>query len=143
MAQGDIVFYNTAKKHLSDSPINWDTDTIKCELMAAAYTPNIDTDEFWSNISANVAANANYVAKTLTCTTPTVDTALDYAKYDSTTNPTWTALGAGDLACAVIYKDTGNPATSPLICYMSIVATQPNGGDYTITWNTVGIFVVA
>ena len=43
MAQGDIVFYNTAKKHLSDSPINWDTDTIKCELMLAAYTPNIDT----------------------------------------------------------------------------------------------------
>ena len=143
MAQGDIVFYNTAKKHISDNPINWDTDTIKCELMLAAYTPNIDTNEFWSNISANVATNANYVAKTLTCTTPTVDTVNDRAAYDSTTNPTWTALGAGNLACAVIYKDTGNPATSPLIAYMSIVATQPNGGDYTITWHTNGIFVLA
>ncbi len=144
MAEGDITFYNSFKKHISDNPINWDTDTIKCELMAAAYTPNIDTDEFWSGISANVAANANYVAKTITCSTPTVDTGNDRAVYDATTNPSWTALGAGALSCAVLYKDTGNPATSPLICYMAIVATQPNGGNYTITWHaTLGVFVLA
>ena len=143
MAQGDITFYNFAKKYLSDSPINWDTDTIICLLMADAYVPNIDTDEFISTIVANEAANANYVRKTMTATTPTVDTVNDWAEYDLTTNPTWTALGTGTLKCAVLAKNTGADATSPLICFMSIVATQPNGGDYTITWHANGPFVVA
>lgn len=143
MAEGDITFYNGAKAQISESPINWDTDTIKCSLMASAYTPDIDTHDFWDDISASEAANANYVQKTLTCTTPTVDTVNDWAEYDETTNPTWSSLGAGDLACAVVWKDTGTPATSPLICYMEIVATQPNGGDYQITWHANGIFVVA
>lgn len=143
MAQGDITFYNTAKKHLSDNPINWDTDTIICLLLDSTYTPDIDTEEFISDIVAKEAANANYVRKTLTCTTPTVDTVNDWSEYDETTNPTWSSLGAGDLACAVIAKNSGADATSPLICYMEIVATQPNGGDWQITWHANGIFVVA
>ena len=40
----------------------------------------------------------------------------------------------------MIYKDTGNAATSPLIAYIDLTTpVTPNGGDINITWNASGI----
>jgi len=38
----------------------------------------------------------------------------------------------------VIWKDTGNPATSPLLLYIDTIGGFPlatNGGDITVAWN--------
>jgi hypothetical protein len=144
-AEGDITFYNSAKQKLGDGSIDWDTDTINCMLIAtsAAHTPDIDTHEDYADVSADEAANTNYVAKgdVLTPSAPTKDTVNDWAEYDST-DASWTALGNGDVSHAIVFKDSGTPATSWLICYVELGTTQPNGGDYTISWHADGVFKI-
>ena len=36
--------------------------------------------------------------------------------------------------CLAVFKDTGTPATSPLLFYMDGFSVVPNGGDVTIQW---------
>lgn len=142
MAEGDITIYNVAKAKLGDGTIDWDTDTIKCALVNG-YTPNIDTHEDWADVSANEVSLANYTAggATMTCSAPTVDTGNDWAEYDAA-DVTWNSLGAGSVSHAIIYEDTGVAGTSTLIAYVEL-ATNPNGGDYTISWHADGVFKVS
>ena len=139
MAEGNIHVFNNAGKHFGNANMDWDTNTWKLMLMAAAYVPNIDTQEFLSDISANEAANANYARATLTCSAPVVDTVNNWVEFDAA-DVLFTALGAGNLAAWVAFKDTGTPATSPLLCYGEIVGTQPNGGNYTVVFHADGVF---
>ena len=52
---------------------------------------------------------------------------------------TYSAVTAGDTSeGVVIYKDTGSPATSPLLMYIDTITGFPlatNGGDITIQWD--------
>jgi hypothetical protein len=54
------------------------------------------------------------------------------------TSSTITARGA------VLYKDTGTPSTSPLICYIDFGSNKSsNGADFTIQWSSSGILKLA
>jgi hypothetical protein len=53
---------------------------------------------------------------------------------------TWSALNKADVRYAIIYKDTGTAATSPLIGYVDFGATQaPAGVDFIIQWGAAGV----
>ena len=142
MAEGDVTFLNSYKKHIGDGTMDWDADTIKVALLNG-WTPDIDTDEFWSDISANEISATNYTAggQALTGAAITVDTTNDWAKYDAN-DPSWTSLGAATVTRAAFYKDTGTPSTSPLICAVEI-ATNPNGGNYSLVLGANGLFTVS
>lgn len=66
--------------------------------------------------------------------------------FDSTTNPTFTAVTGNSVEALVIYVDTGVAGTSPLVAYIDTSVTglpvTPNGGDISITWNASGIFAL-
>jgi len=140
MAEGDITFYNNAKVFLQDGTIDLDTDTIKVALVTG-YSQDIDAHDFWDDVSGSEISATNYSAggATLANSDVTVDTGNDRAVWDAD-NVTWSSLGApsGSISHAIGYKDTGTPSTSPLIFAMEI-ATDSNGGDYTIAWNGTGI----
>ena len=54
---------------------------------------------------------------------------------------TFTSVSGNSVEALVIYVDTGNTATSPLIAYIDgFSAVTPNGGDITVAWNASGIF---
>lgn len=55
------------------------------------------------------------------------------------TDPTWTGLDAGTPSHAVVWKDTGTPATSPLIAINDAITTPSNGADYTVNIDDAGI----
>jgi hypothetical protein len=59
-------------------------------------------------------------------------------------NVTFSAVSGNTVEALVIYIDTGNSATSPLVAYIDTSVTglpvTPNGGDITVTWNASGIF---
>jgi len=143
MAEGDMVFYNIAKAKLGDGGIDWDTSVIRLALVTG-YTPDIDEHVDYGDISAFECTNANYTAKgkVVTTSAPTVDKPNNWAEYDASI-VTWAALGAGDLSHAILYVDSGTEATSYLIAHIAIVATQPNGGDYSIDWDASGVFTIA
>lgn len=53
-------------------------------------------------------------------------------------DPTITYVSGNSVEAVVLYKDTGDAATSPLLVYLDTGVTglplTPNGGDVTLTW---------
>lgn len=146
MAQGDITFYNSFKKKLIDNDVDFAADTIKCTLHTS-YTPNIDTHDNFDDVSSTEYSTASgYTAGgvTLASKTVTVDTANDQADVDAA-DIAWTGLGPLSPATpshAIVWKDTGTPSTSALICYIELGTTATNGSNYTIALNAGGLFTL-
>jgi hypothetical protein len=137
------LIFNRAKKKLLDAGINLGTDTIKLALFTNSYTPNIDTDEFFSGISANqVAAGNGYTSGgvALANKATTVDTTDDKGVFDAD-DVVFTLTGPVTFRYAVLYKDTGNSATSPLIMVEDVGAAgiTAQAGLLTFQFNAEGI----
>lgn len=144
MAEGDGAIYNNAKELWLKAGLNLSTDTLKVALVTSSYTPNVDTDEFWSGVSTYEVSGTGYTAggKVLTSQTVTQDNSNDRAVFDAA-DVTWTGLSVGTPGWAVLYKDTGNASTSPLICYWQLGTTPTNGGDYTLQFNASGVLLLS
>ena len=133
------VVYNSLKKLLLDKSIDFTNDTIKIALVTSSYTPNIDTHDFFNDIT-NEVSGTGYTAggATLASKATSVDTTDDEGVFDAA-DVTWssstiTARGA------VVYKDTGNAATSPLMCYIDFGSDKvSSAGDFTIAFNSEGL----
>lgn len=139
--------YNYYKVKLMDSStkINLAGDTIKLALVTSSYTPNIDTDQYWSDVSTNEATGTGYTAGGYTLTTPTVTlvAASDLAKFDAD-DVVWTISSALSARYAVLYKSTGTSSTSPLIGYVDFGSTYSlSSGTLTITWSASGVLTIA
>jgi len=129
-------WYNLGMQNFMLGLIDWEDDTIRCALTTSSYSPDKDTDEFFDDIS-NEVVGAGYTADgaALTTLAVNVDTAADEVQLDSD-NVQWTAATI-TARRAVIYKDTGTPATSPLIGWVDF------GEDETVTAGTFSITVDA
>lgn len=137
------ALYNKGKFELMSGNIDFDADTLKVALVTSTYTPNIDTDHFYSDLTNEVANGNGYTTggATLTSVTVTEDDTNDRAYLDAAdltwSSSTITARGA------VLYKDTTVTTTSPLIAYFDFgVDKSSNAGDFTIQWNASGILEV-
>jgi hypothetical protein len=123
------ALYGLGKKKILDGDIDLLVDTIKVALVKNDYAQNLTTDEFLDDVSASVVDTA----ETLGSKTTTLGV------FDAA-DSTFTAVAAGaTLEAVVIYKDTGDPATSPLIAYIDTITGFPlatNGGDITIQWDS-------
>lgn len=143
------VIYNSFKGRLMGdtaqigTAINLATDTIKVALVTSSYTPDIDADVFWDDVSANeVSASGSYTAggATLSVSNSTDDTD-DEGVFDAT-DVSWTSATI-TARYAVIYKSTGTPATSPLIALIDFGSDQAStAGTFTITFAAEGIINV-
>ena len=128
MANG---LYGKFKELLLGGDIDLAADDLKVVLVDTAdYTVNLATDDFLADIAAGgrVATSANLGDKTITL-----------GVFDAG-DVTFSAV-TGDVSEAlVIYKDTTDADTSPLIAYIDTVSSglpvTPNGGDITITWDS-------
>ena len=143
MAEGDAGTYNNFKEQvlLGNYNLGSGGNTIKVALMSG-YTPNIDTHQVWSDISASQASGAGYTAggATLGSQTVTQDNTNDRGVFDGA-DVTYTGLNVGTPSHAVMYKDTGTGSTSLLMFYWEL-GRPSNGGDYTLVWNAVGIATI-
>lgn len=136
------VIYNSFKQDLLQGNIDLDNDTIKCALVTSSYTPDQDSHDFFDDVTNEIGDTGSYSSggATLSVTT-SQDNTDNEGVFDATdvsfTNATITARGA------VIYKDTGTPGTSPLICYIDFTSDQSSSnGTFTITWASEGILNV-
>lgn len=126
------LLYPKGKEKLLSASINLLTDTIKAALVDGADYSYSASHEFYSSISAGVVGTPQ------TLTNKSVTNGVFNA--DDVTIPTVT----GD-QCELIalYKDTGNPATSPLISLIDTATglpVTPNGTNITFQWHGTGIF---
>jgi len=134
----DIV-YNNFKKNIMNGNIDLDTDDIKVALVTSSYTPNQDTHEDFADITGE-STGTGYTAggETIANTTVTTDTGDDEGVFNGD-DVTW-ASSTVTARGAVIYKDSGTPATSWLIGYLDFTTDQSSSsGDFTIQWSAEGI----
>jgi len=133
------VVYNSFKQKIMDGSIDLDTDTIRVALVTSSYTPDQDAHEDFADIT-NEVSGTGYVAEgaALASTAVTKDNTDNEGVFDAD-NVTWstatlTARGA------VVYKDSGTPATSWLVAYFDFTEDKSSsGGDFVLTWATEGI----
>lgn len=138
--------YGTPIKNLMSgaNTIDFDTDTFKCALVKPAYTPNVDTDDFWNDVEANELANGSgYTTggNTLTSLSLEVVGASNLVDWKAA-NPTWTFSAAVEFRYAVVYKSTGTGSTSPLVLYVDAGETLKVNGAWTLEWAAAGLLSV-
>lgn len=114
-----------------------ETDTFKFAPMATTYTPDYTNHQFYSDISASVASGATpFTLSSVTFNIGTGIVSFGSANL-SQASQTW----ASDKF--VVYRDTGVPATSTLICCIAFSATQtPVDGTFTYTVPANGFFSI-
>jgi len=140
MAEGDAVIANNLKEQLLKKTMDFVNDSFKMALFTATYTWTPDGADLAYSATNEISA-ANYTAggKLLTGLAVTQDDALDLAKWDGN-DVSWTALGAASPRHAILYDDT--TATKWVVGHWEL-ATDSNGGDYTLQFNTAGIMTVS
>lgn len=118
-----------------------ESDTIKLKYMKTTYTPAPTTENFLSDVSANEATGAP--TETLASVDVRIDAANSRIEIDAA-DVTETGITTTTNKF-IIYKDTGNAATSPLIACVDITegTLSPIGGTLAITFNAEGIFSIS
>jgi hypothetical protein len=121
--------------------INLETDTIHLVPMATTYTPNYTTENFYSDVSASIAAGASEIA--LTSLAFDIDTGNTRVEFDSAdVSETSQTFSSNKF---IIKKDTGVDSTSPLICCIEFAegTLAPVDGDFNVTVNVEGFYSIA
>ncbi len=138
------VFFNRAKYELVNGKINWNNDTIKIALMNNSFsTPTASSYDTWSQVSSYECSGTGYTAGGLTLSNKTLtEDDINNKAIADAGDPTWTGINVGTIKGAMIYKSTGTPSTSTLICWIDTggFPITTNGGDITIQFNASGIF---
>ena len=105
------------KKGLSAilSGVNFALNPIKAAILDSGYTPNVNTHEFFSDVSGNQVSGTGYTAGGATLNV--TDIADGVIEADDLT---WGALTVSNVKYIVFYRNTGTASTSELLFYYDI-----------------------
>ena len=134
--------YNEFKFKLGT--VDWENDTIKIALVSNAYTPDIDAHSNYDDITNELPSGDGYTIGGMALINKSItrDDINDWASYNAD-DATW-ELSTLTARGAIVYKDTGTPATSTLISYIDFLADKSSSlGDFTIQWHADGVFRLA
>lgn len=114
--------------------------TLKLSFMATTFTPNSATDQYFSDISAEVASGTTAV--TLASVTTTIDSGNNRVELDSTDPSLSTITASTNKFC--LWVDTGVAATSPVLATIDITegTLSPVAGTLGITVNAEGYYAL-
>lgn len=123
------ALYPSFKELLLGGDIDLATDTIKVALIDTGVYTYSSAHDFWDDASAAVIGTPQTLgSKTITS-----------GVFDAA-DATFTAVTGNSVEALIIYKDTGDPATSPLIAYIDTVSSglpvTPNGGSIQIQFDS-------
>jgi len=134
--------YNSAKLRILQRDFDFANDEFKVALVTAAYAPDKDTHEFFADIT-NEVSGANYIASgsALENIVLSQDDENDRAILDAD-NLVW-SVASFTARAAVIYKNTGSAATSPLLAYIDFEEDlEAAGEDFILQWHEDGIIAL-
>jgi hypothetical protein len=133
-------FYGNAIKNAFLGLMDLDNDVVRVSLHTSTYVPNQDTDEFYDDVTDEVANGNGYTTggEVIANMAVTYDADTNTIKIDGD-DVTWTSSTI-TARVAVIYVDTGTASTSPLIGYIDFGEDKSsNNGDFKIQWHADGI----
>lgn len=122
------ALYPKAKQRFLGGDIDLENDTIKVALIDTGTYTYSSSHEFWDDASS-AAVGTPQTLGSITISDGVFDAA----------DATYSSVTGDSVEAYIIYKDTGDPSTSPLILYADSVASglpvTPNGGNISITWD--------
>lgn len=131
--------------HNGSTSIDWQNDVIRMALVDNMYTPELDSEVWWDDIEQFEVAGANYTPGGVQVQVDSVE--LDSVSKEVRVNVSGTHLweadpdGFEDVRFAVIYKDNGDPTTSPLVGYVDFGIDRSNVlVDLIIIWPAAPLF---
>lgn len=148
MAAGDFVVYGAAKEAISKGLMDLDTANFNVFLATSSYTPNANTDDTYSDVSANEVANGSgYTTGGISLGTLDVSRSGGTVTVDETTNPAWTSASFTAKYAVVAMRAGGSlTGTDLLLGYVDLDSGGGSvtvaAGTLTITWNAAGLFTL-
>lgn len=139
-------WFTKGQLHLAKGDIVWKASggsTVKCALLTASATINQDTNEVWSDLSANEVSGTGYSAggAAITLSDPATGSGTHQIKLDAT-DPTWTITGtlAAAAKFAIVYETSGGY----LLGYADFdtEVLNPTNSTMTVTWDSNGILTM-
>lgn len=129
-----MPWFNRGKLEVLSGDTDLRDATIKLALMKTSYTLDIDLHLTWSQVSANELTASGYVAGGVTLSNKAFVQNNTSDRAEFTTDPVaYPALATGDtIHGAILYRDTGTPATSPLVTFYDLPNTPTNGSMVTV-----------
>lgn len=127
------ALYDKARERFLTAQFNWATDTIKAVLVDTGnYTVNLASHQFLADVGPTARVGG---AQAISGAFANKATAGGAADADDVT---FSTITGNSIEAIVIFKDTGDAATSPLIAYIDTATglpITPNGGDIIVTWD--------
>lgn len=121
------------KQKLLSGQADFTSATVKVTLHTSSFAPDVDTTEFKSDLTNELATAGGYTAggQTLTTVAVSYDAANDRAII-TCDDPTWDPA-TFTARYAVIWIDTGTAATSPVVFWVNFGADQsPSGVPFVL-----------
>lgn len=133
-----MAIYNNFKAEVMKSTFNLGTDDVRVALLDSGYTPDIDANTQWSDVSANEISGTGYSAggKQLTGVSVSVDSADDEGVLDASDTIWQTSTITARYA--VLYDST--TASNYLVSYQDLGADKSSSeADFEVEWNAEGV----
>lgn len=122
--------YPLGRQRFLSGDLDWDAHTIKASLVKGTYVQS-DAHEFITSVDTGGNVLATQTLGTKTVTLGVADAA----------DSVFPAVAGGDTVTGiVVWRDTGTPATSPLIGWIDTnadttpIAWATTGADITVAW---------
>ena len=143
------VFYNIAKFHILSGVMRPEADTFRVMLLTGTGPYVADPDhEYLSGSGAQFPVHSEmsgfgYTRTALSGSSVTYAHAGNHAMWDMV-DAFWPWINAGTASAAVVFKDTGDEATSPLVFYLDTggFPVETTGGDLWIQWSASGAAIL-
>lgn len=139
-----VVAYPKGWQTCFSTGIDMDAATWKLALMTATYTPNVDTHNFYSDLTNELSTANGYTAGGASLASPTFsyDTATDQVRLDFT-DPSWTFSAGVTFRYGAAYIDTaGAGTTDPLMLLLDWGSSQTVSGPYSIVIDATGLYAI-
>jgi len=116
---------------IAKGEVDWESDLIVI-LLNNSHTTDTSAQEFIADVDINELSGGGYSRKALAPTVSIVDGRAEIGDLDETV---WTSLTGSNIRHAVVAKDTGDDATSPLIFAIDFEQNySPSSQDFTVFW---------
>lgn len=108
---------------------------VKCRLMrVGAYTLS-QAHQFASSLPAAIVTDVTLGSKTAN------GAGADPGCFDAADATFLQVPPGATIDCLAVFKDSGAPATSPLLFFIDGFTVLPNGGDITVQWQSTNPFI--
>ena len=141
MAQGDALVLNNFKEQLLLKTINCETDEFMVALYSVALASPDGADVAYS--ATNEIVGSGYSAGGQSIGTPVVtqDDTNNRASWDDDgSDVVWTGLAANTILEARLYDNT---TVTKWVCILWEIATNSNGGNYTLAFHSSGMLLAS